>query len=107
MAENLEYEKDILENADIEEVVDEVQNDRSMHQMPSMYEMPQVYSMHGMPCIPQETVLRNVRLARAYVPFQKMCSVYSPIEALEKGTAFPELYSPYKGVDKFYKPPRT
>ena len=35
-------------------------------------------------------------LARAYVPFQIMNQVYSPSEALEKGTLFPELYMPYK-----------
>ncbi len=34
-------------------------------------------------------------LARAYVPFQIMNQVYSPSEALEKGTLFPELYRPY------------
>lgn len=47
------------------------------------------------PCIPQETVINNVRLARAYVPFQKLCNLFTPEEALDKGTVFPELYSPY------------
>lgn len=47
------------------------------------------------PCIPQEIVIRNVKLARAYVPFQKFCSIFLPEEALHKGTAFPELYQPY------------
>ncbi|NMB95588.1 MAG: spore coat associated protein CotJA [Clostridiaceae bacterium] len=46
-------------------------------------------------CIPQETAITNVRLARAYVPFQRLCNLFSPEEALEKGTVFPELYSPY------------
>lgn len=46
-------------------------------------------------CIPQETVITNVRLARAYVPFQKLCNLYTPEEALDKGTVFPELYFPY------------
>lgn len=46
-------------------------------------------------CIPQETVIRNVMLARAYVPFQKFCSIFSPDMALNAGTAFPELYQPY------------
>lgn len=68
--------------------------------------MSEMCSMYPVPCIPQETVLRNVRLARAYVPFQKLCSLYPPIEALKRGTAFPELYSPYRGVDKYYRPPR-
>ena len=35
-------------------------------------------------------------LARAYVPFQIMNQVFSPDEALKKGTLFPELYRPYK-----------
>lgn len=45
---------------------------------------------------------REKELARAYVPFQIMNQVYSPKEALDKGTLFPELYRPYhmegKGV---------
>ena len=51
-------------------------------------------------CIPQETVICNVRLARAYVPFQRLCNLYNPKEALNKGTAFPELYSPYFKTEK-------
>jgi hypothetical protein len=35
------------------------------------------------------------RLARADVVWQKYGPVFSPAEALEKGTAFPDLYSPY------------
>jgi hypothetical protein len=52
------------------------------------------------PCIPQEMVIENVRLAAAYVPIQFMCDLYTPMEALAKGTAFPELYSPYDRKDK-------
>jgi len=65
-----------------------------------------MYQMQGMnyspnnSCIPQETLIRNVRLAAAYVPYQKFCTIFSPIEALSKGTVFPELYSPYEGKDK-------
>lgn len=55
-------------------------------------------------CIPQELVIRNVRLAAAYVPYQQLCTLLSPIEALKHGTAFPELYSPYEGINKKYKP---
>ncbi|MDQ0286615.1 hypothetical protein J2Z49_001729 [Desulfofundulus luciae] len=36
-----------------------------------------------------------LRLAQAYVPPQRYGRTYSPAEALEKGTLFPELYSPY------------
>ncbi|NLV77202.1 MAG: spore coat associated protein CotJA [Tissierellia bacterium] len=35
-------------------------------------------------------------LARVYIPFQIMNGVFSPSEALKKGTLFPELYKPYK-----------
>lgn len=35
------------------------------------------------------------RLAQAYVIWQKYGPIFSPVEALEKGTIFPELYSPY------------
>ncbi|HZJ83639.1 MAG TPA: spore coat associated protein CotJA [Clostridia bacterium] len=37
----------------------------------------------------------NMRLARAYVPYQIYLESYPPMEALEKGTMFPELYQPY------------
>ncbi|WP_207719849.1 spore coat associated protein CotJA [Clostridium algidicarnis] len=51
-------------------------------------------------CIPQETVITNVRLAAAYVPYQKLCTLFSPIESLKRGTVFPELYSPFEGENK-------
>ena len=55
-------------------------------------------------CIPQETMIGDVRLATAYVPYQKLCTLFSPIEALKRGTVFPELYSPYDGEDKKCSP---
>ncbi|MCB2295019.1 spore coat associated protein CotJA [Clostridium algoriphilum] len=55
-------------------------------------------------CIPQETVIKNIRLAAAYVPYQKLCTLFAPLEALKRGTAFPELYSPYNGEDKNHSP---
>ncbi|NSW90656.1 MAG: spore coat associated protein CotJA [Firmicutes bacterium] len=55
------------------------------------------------PCIPQETVISNVKLARAYVPYQRICTLYPPEEALHAGTAFPELYQPYV-IKKTLKP---
>ena len=39
-------------------------------------------------------------LARAYIPFQIMNQIFSPDEALKKGTLFPELYRPYRMQDK-------
>jgi hypothetical protein len=55
-------------------------------------------------CIPQEIKIENVRLAAAYVPYQYICTLFTPFEALRRGTAFPELYSPYKGEDKKSRP---
>lgn len=46
-------------------------------------------------CIPQETVLKDVKLAHAYVPFQILCNTFTPIEALKNGTAFPPLTNMY------------
>lgn len=51
-------------------------------------------------CIPQETIIRNVRLAAAYVPYQKLCTTFSPIQSLKAGTIFPELFSPYEKKNK-------
>jgi len=55
-------------------------------------------------CIPQETTIEKVRLAAAYVPYQFVCTLFTPFEALRRGTAFPELYSPYKGEEKNCRP---
>lgn len=46
-------------------------------------------------CVPYEQTIQVVELARAYVPFQKLCSIYSPEEGLINGTIFPELNKPY------------
>ena len=70
-------------------------------------EMYDANCMPMMNCIPQETVIKNVRLAAAYVPYQHMCELFRPIEALKRGTAFPELYSPYEPRDKKYKLPKS
>lgn len=50
--------------------------------------MDRKYEGEGRPCCPGS-------LARACVPFQTMNQVFSPREALKKGTLFPELYQPY------------
>ena len=42
-----------------------------------------------------EGIYPPARLAQAYVLWQKYGAIFSPAEALEKGTLFPELYSPY------------
>lgn len=46
-------------------------------------------------CVPQETEITNVQLAHAYVPFQKLCETFEPLEGLIKGTIFPPLYDVY------------
>lgn len=39
---------------------------------------------------------RNKELARASVPYQYYTDSYPLMEALKKGTLFPELYRPYR-----------
>lgn len=41
------------------------------------------------------TTYPEMELARAYVPIQRMNQLYTPVQALETGTLFPELYRPY------------
>jgi hypothetical protein len=41
----------------------------------------------------------NPRLAYAYIAYQCIDKTFIPDEALEKGTAFPELFMPYKYVE--------
>ncbi len=47
-------------------------------------------------CVPFEENIKVDRLARAYVPYQIICSYFEPKEALLNGTVFPSLYMPYK-----------
>lgn len=54
----------------------------------------------GTSCIPQETSIKDVRLAAAYIPYEILCTLFMPMEALKRGTAFPELYSPYEKEGK-------
>lgn len=43
-------------------------------------------------------------LARAHIVIQEFTHSFSPMEALDKGTLFPELYCPYKyREDKYDK----
>jgi hypothetical protein len=56
---------------------------------------PDMYMQAAGGCVPQETVIKDVELAHAYVPFEIMCSTFMPLEALKKGTAFPPLYNVY------------
>lgn len=62
--------------------------------------MPNMKCANVGACIPYETIIKDVRLAAAYVPYQKMCTILSPIEGLSKGTIFPELYSPWDSKKK-------
>ena len=52
-------------------------------------------------CIPQETVIENVQLANAYVPWQKLCATFTPMRSLIDGTAFPELLDVYSGETRY------
>ncbi len=44
---------------------------------------------------------RPMKLAHAYVPFQRIGCLFPPMKGLDAGTIFPELYRPY-GVDPEY-----
>ena len=46
-------------------------------------------------CVDRETELRDMKLAHAYVPFQKLCPTFMPLTALKKGTIFPGLVNVY------------
>jgi len=37
----------------------------------------------------------DVRLAHAYVPWQRLCGTMSPLQSLKAGTIFPELTNQY------------
>lgn len=52
--------------------------------------------MDSKKCVPYETPIKPERLARAYVPFQKICDYFEPMEGLKNGTIFPGLYKPYR-----------
>jgi hypothetical protein len=49
----------------------------------------------GSACVPLETPIMNVRLAHAYVPWQRLCGTMSPLQSLKEGTIFPELTGHY------------
>jgi hypothetical protein len=49
----------------------------------------------GSTCVPLETPIMNVRLAHAYVPWQRLCGTMSPLQSLKAGTIFPELTDQY------------
>ena len=44
-------------------------------------------------CIPLETPIEDVKLARAYVPVQIRCETFTSSVALTKGTVFPPLWN--------------
>jgi hypothetical protein len=44
----------------------------------------------------------KMRLARAYIPFQRYGRLWSPAEGLARGTIFPDLYSPYVAKEKVW-----
>lgn len=56
---------------------------------------PDMYTAGVGNCVPQETVINDVKLAHAYVPFEIMCTTFMPLESLRKGTIFPPLFNVY------------
>ena len=63
-------------------------------------------------CRAMDKMPANPQLANAYVPYQQGEEIFTPLEALENGTAFPELVSPYcrnqsQEVIKYLKGTRT
>lgn len=58
-------------------------------------EAPQEIKSQTAECIQTEGLYPPARLAQAYVIWQKYGRTFTPAEALEKGTLFPDLYSPY------------
>lgn len=62
---------------------------------------PDMYAPSDKSCVPQETVIKDVQLACAYVPIQKLCTTFTPNKSLLAGTAFPELYDAYGWESKY------
>ena len=44
-------------------------------------------------CVPLETPIEDVKLARAYVPVQVRCATFTAAVSLTKGTVFPPLWN--------------
>lgn len=63
--------------------------------------VPDMYAQSNNACIPQETVIKDVQLATAYVPFQRLCTTFTPMRSLMEGTAFPELSYPYTRENEY------
>ena len=53
------------------------------------------------PCFVMPVMPIMPKLAHAYVPFQYINQIFTPMQGLEQGTIFPELARPY-GVDPEY-----
>ena len=47
-------------------------------------------------CTPFDKTITVTKLAQAYVPIQKLCTLMEPTQALLAGTVFPELVDIYK-----------
>ena len=51
-----------------------------------------MYKRADSSCVDHETLINDVQLAHAYVPFQKFCPTFTPMASLKNGTVFPGLY---------------
>ena len=47
-------------------------------------------------CKPFDKTVTVTKLAQAYVPIQRLCTLMEPTQALLAGTVFPELVDIYK-----------
>jgi hypothetical protein len=56
---------------------------------------PSIKPADNASCVPQETVIYDVQLAHAYVPFEKLCTTFTPMTGLKNGTIFPPLMNGY------------
>ena len=54
-----------------------------------------MYKENNHECENFSPFIKVKELARAYVPEQKMCRIFSEKDSLMNGTIFPELYKPY------------
>jgi len=76
--------------------MDDRRNMPEVRIVPDARRMPDMTSEMPGVCVPQEMTITGVMLAHAYVPIQKLCTTFSPMEALRNGTAFPPLVSVYR-----------
>lgn len=53
-------------------------------------------------CYPPGSGMGNMKLAHAYIPYQRYSDHYPLVEAFKKGTLYPELWMPYRQGPRGY-----